>query len=117
VGSEEEFDFLGLPGLLEPDQVRDLLRHRQAKQQRRAKGRTAPPAAPQPLHDLPLHKRIKEQRALLNDLVGLWAHRTNAPHGAVHAELRRICGGPAVAQASPDHLQARIDLLRKRING
>ncbi|HEY0375304.1 MAG TPA: DEAD/DEAH box helicase [Amnibacterium sp.] len=121
VGSEEELDFLGLPGLLEPDQVRDLLRHRQAKQQRRGKGRPAPPTAPpsaqQPVHDLPLHKRIKEQRALLNDLVGLWAHRTNAPHGSVHAELRRICGGPAVAQASPEQLQARIDLLRKRING
>jgi superfamily II DNA or RNA helicase len=121
VGSEEELDFLGLPGLLEPDQVRDLLRHRQAKQQRRGKGRVAPPTAPpsvqQPVHDLPLHKRIKEQRSLLNDLVGLWAHRTNAPHGAVHAELRRICGGPAVAQASPAQLQARIDLLRKRING
>ena len=26
VGSEEEMDFLGIPGLLEPDQVRDLLR-------------------------------------------------------------------------------------------
>ncbi|HEV7623936.1 MAG TPA: DEAD/DEAH box helicase [Amnibacterium sp.] len=121
VGSEEELDFLGLPGLLEPDQVRDLLRHRQAKQQRRGKGRPAPPTAPssaqQPVHDLPLHKRIKEQRALLNDLVGLWAHRTNAPHGSVHAELRRSCGGPAVAQASPEQLQARIDLLRKRING
>jgi superfamily II DNA or RNA helicase len=117
VGSEEELDFLGLPGLLDPDQVRDLLRHRQAKQQRRGKGRTAPPPAPQPIQDLPLHKRIKEQRSLLNDLVGLWSHRTNAPHGAVHAELRRICGGPAVAQASPDQLQARIELLRKRING
>ncbi|MGN6721132.1 MAG: DEAD/DEAH box helicase, partial [Marmoricola sp.] len=29
VGSDEEMDFLGIPGLLEPDQVRDLLRQRQ----------------------------------------------------------------------------------------
>ncbi|MGH3359294.1 MAG: DEAD/DEAH box helicase, partial [Nocardioidaceae bacterium] len=28
VGSEEEMDFLGIPGLLEPEQVRELLRHR-----------------------------------------------------------------------------------------
>jgi hypothetical protein len=38
VGSEEEMDFLGIPGLLEADQVRDLLHHRQserARQQRR----------------------------------------------------------------------------------
>ncbi len=29
VGSEEEMDFLGIPGLLEPDQVRALLHQRQ----------------------------------------------------------------------------------------
>ncbi|MGN6444956.1 DEAD/DEAH box helicase [Amnibacterium sp.] len=120
VGSEEELDFLGLPGLLEPDQVRDLLKHRQAKQQRRGK-RAAPPAGPTPaeqrLADIPLHRRIKEQRQQLQDLVGLWSHRTNTPHGAIHSELRRTCGGPAVAQATPEQLQARIDLLRKRIQG
>ncbi|MDH2444452.1 DEAD/DEAH box helicase [Amnibacterium sp. CER49] len=118
VGSEEELEFLGLPGLLEPDQVRDLLKHRQARQQKRST-RAAPPSAPAPgpLQDIPLHRRLKEQRALLNDLVGLWSHRTNAPHGSIHSELRRLCGGPAVAQASPEQLQARIDLLRRRING
>ena len=34
----------------------------------------------------------------------------------VHAELRRVCGGPAVAQASVTQLQARIELLRKRLS-
>jgi hypothetical protein len=120
VGSEEELDFLGLPGLLEPDQVRDLLKHRQAKQQRRGK-KAAPPAGPTPaeqrLADIPLHRRLKEQRQQLQDLVGLWSHRTNTPHGAIHSELRRTCGGPAVAQATPEQLQARIELLRKRIKG
>jgi superfamily II DNA or RNA helicase len=117
VGSEEELDFLGLPGLLEPDQVRDLLKHRQAQQQRR--GKKAPPSAPAPtpLADIPMHRRMKEQRQLLQDLVGLWSHRTNTPHGAIHSELRRTCGGPAVAQATEEQLQKRIDTLRKRING
>src|SRR6185436_16014855 len=32
-GSSEEQDYLGLPGLLEPDQVKDLLRRHQARQQ------------------------------------------------------------------------------------
>ena len=41
VGSEEEMDFLGIPGLLEPDQVRDLLAHRQSE---RARRRTTAPA-------------------------------------------------------------------------
>jgi superfamily II DNA or RNA helicase len=117
VGSEEELDFLGLPGLLEPDQVRDLLKHRQAKQQGR--GRKAAPAQPAKpaLADIPMHRRLKEQRQQLQDLVGLWSHRTNTPHGAIHAELRRACGGPAVAQATSEQLQARIDLLRKRVSG
>ena len=120
VGSAEELDFLGLPGLLEPDQVRDLLKHRQAAQQKRRRGAPpahATPSGPPPSSDIPLHRRIKEQRQQLNDLVGLWSHRTNSPHGAIHAELRRMCGGPAVAQATPEQLQARIELLRKRING
>ena len=35
-GSDEEYDFIGIPGILEPDQVSELLRHRQARQARRA---------------------------------------------------------------------------------
>ena len=92
--------------------------NRQAKQQGRGR-KAAPPSAPAPtpLADIPLHRRLKEQRQQLHDLVGLWAHRTNAPHGSIHSELRRLCGGPAVAQATEEQLQARIALLRKRING
>jgi hypothetical protein len=52
---------------------------------------------------------------LLNSLVGLYARQRGEPHGAVHAELRRICGGPAVAQATVTQLQARIEVLRKRV--
>ena len=44
-GSPEEEDFLGLPGLLEPDQVRTLLRKRQDAQIA-ARSRAAEPAAP-----------------------------------------------------------------------
>src|SRR5690606_19987595 len=35
LGSDEEMDFLGIPGLLEPDQVRDLLRQRQSDRAKR----------------------------------------------------------------------------------
>jgi superfamily II DNA or RNA helicase len=44
-GSPEEEDFLGLPGLLDPDQVRTLLRHRQHSQ---LTARTASAAQPAP---------------------------------------------------------------------
>ena len=38
VGSEEEMDFLGIPGLLEPDQVATLLHQRQTERRREAEG-------------------------------------------------------------------------------
>ena len=62
-----------------------------------------------------LYRDLKEQRKLLNTLVGMRAKISGEPHGIVHAELRRVCGGPAVAQASVTQLQARIDYLRKGI--
>jgi superfamily II DNA or RNA helicase len=115
-GTDEELDFIGIPGLLEPDQVHELLMHRQARQAKRAASRPAressEPAGQQPA---PLYRTLKEQRSLLNSLVGLYAKNTGEAHGLVHAELRRVCGGPAVAQASVTQLQARIDLLRKRL--
>jgi hypothetical protein len=63
----------------------------------------------------PLHRTLKEQRQLLNSLVGLYARQSGEPHGAVHAELRRLCGGPAVSHATVSQLQARIDVLRTRV--
>ncbi len=45
VGSMEELDFLGIPGLLEPDQVRELLQQRQQRQEKRRK-KTGEPKAP-----------------------------------------------------------------------
>lgn len=105
IGTPEELDFIGLPGILEPDQVRELLRQRQARQSRRAKQRGAPVSQP-------LYRTLKEQRALLNGLVASRARRTGEPHAHIHAELRRRVGGPPVAQASIAQLQARIDLLR-----
>lgn len=116
-GSDEEFDFIGIPGLLEPEQVSDLLRQRQAKQARRAVERQKNRPAEEVAAEQPqaLYRTLKEQRTLLNSLVGMWAKLTGEPHGIVHAELRRLCGGPAVAQASVTQLQSRILLLRKRL--
>ncbi len=111
-GSDEELDFIGLPGILEPEQVHDLLMQRQQRQARRHSSR---PAAADGHPPAPLHRTLKEQRQLLNSLVGLYSKNSGEPHGLIHAELRRVCGGPAVAQASVSQLQARIEWLRKRI--
>jgi hypothetical protein len=58
---------------------------------------------------------LREQRTLLNSLVGMRAKASGEPHSHIHAELRRMCGGPPVATASVAQLQARIDYLRRGI--
>jgi superfamily II DNA or RNA helicase len=116
MGSDEELDFIGIPGLLEPDQVRELLKQRQARQSKRSSERQK--ALPPEERDAPaLFRTLKEQRTLLNSLVGIRSKMSGEPHGIIHAELRRVLGGPAVAQASVAQLQARIDYLRKRVRG
>jgi superfamily II DNA or RNA helicase len=115
VGSEEEMDFLGIPGLLEPDQVRSLLHHRQSQRVRRQAGvrsRETEVEREQATHETATHERLGALRRELNGLVAAWNHRTGQPHGATHAVLRRECGGPPAAAASADQLQARIDRLR-----
>jgi hypothetical protein len=117
VGSEEEMDFLGIPGLLEPDQVRDLLKHRQAqrlKAQRHAdRTHRRESSGGDPTHgEAVAHERLASLRKELNGLVAAWHHRSGSPHGVIHAELQRACGGPPSVAASAAELIQRIDTLR-----
>ncbi|GAA0037333.1 MULTISPECIES: DEAD/DEAH box helicase [Brevibacterium] len=110
IGSEDELDFIGIPGLLEPDQVHELLRTQQARQAQR-KTAAAPPAPETHTSELE-HRAMKEERNQLQSLVGAWSRRTGKPHKTVHVELRKACGGPAVAQATREQIQARIKRLQ-----
>ena len=115
-GSEEEQDFLGLPGLLEPHQVTELLKKRQADQvsgRRAARSRGEPDPQAEPPRPASTHQALAALRKELNGLVAAWHHRTGQPHGTIHAELRRLCGGPLTAQAQAQHLQERIDTVRR----
>jgi hypothetical protein len=109
VGSDEEADYLGIPGLLEPDQLTALLQRRQAEQQTSRGGATAGSAGDA---SPTTYERLSLLRRELNGLVGAWHHRTGRPHPAIHAELRTACGGPAASRAGTEELQARIDLFR-----
>jgi superfamily II DNA or RNA helicase len=104
-GSEEEADYLGIPGLLDADQMRDLLRRRQDEQlsKRPASGDVPRPST---------HGQLRELRRELNTLVSIAHHRTGKPHGWIHNELRRLCGGPPIAAATTDQLKARIEAVR-----
>ena len=120
VGSEEELDFLGIPGLLEPDQVATLLRQRQSKhvaarRRRSAEGGDGGEGDRRDggeVVEVAAHRQAAALRKELNSLVAAWARRTGQPHATVHAELRRVAGGGEVARASVEQLQARVDAVR-----
>ncbi|CAM3032688.1 superfamily II DNA or RNA helicase [Williamsia muralis] len=109
-GSDEEADYLGLPGLLDADQVRDLLQKRQSDQiEARSAGPAAAPATPR---EPTVGNQLSALRRELNSLVAMHHHRTGKPHGLVHNELRAKLGGPPTAMATAEQLQARIEALR-----
>ncbi|MDT4986810.1 MAG: hypothetical protein QOI74_904 [Micromonosporaceae bacterium] len=123
-GSAEEEEYLGLPGLLTPDQVSTLLTKRQADQvaaaarRRPGSGGLAvdPPTRPavpgQPAGSRTTGERRVALRRQLNALVAAHHHRTGLPHGKIHAELRQRCGGPPSAQATVEQLEERIATIR-----
>jgi superfamily II DNA or RNA helicase len=111
-GSEEEQDYLGIPGLLEPDQVQLLLQRRQARQIAHSRKK---PDAEADLIELPAerrpvvtHRELLELRKRLNTMVSAYTHQSGKPHGVIHNELRRVCGGPPSAEATAGQIQARI---------
>ena len=129
-GTEEEQDFLGLPGLLDAEQVKTLLRKRQADQldareaEEKAQQKAAQEAAER--HGTGVggtsiseksssgvaSEDIPALRQELNTRVSIVASRTGRPHGAIHTEVRKACGGPPTALCTAEQLRERIAYLR-----
>lgn len=113
VGSVEEQEYLGIPGLLDADQVTTLLRARQAEQvaaQKKSKSATKMREANAGVSD---HRVRAAKRKELSHLVSSWSRRSGEPHAMVHAQLRQRCGGPEIALATTEQIEARIALLRQ----
>ena len=112
VGSEEEQDYLGLPGLLEPEQVATLLHERQARQSKAAgaRGGAATASGPSPVS---AHRALASQRKELNKLVAAYSSKTGTPHASIHLDLRRACGGPELAAATSEQVLERIERIRR----
>src|SRR5690625_3485612 len=71
IGSAEELDFLGIPGLLDADQVSTLLKQRQTEQLQRQPR----PSAAQDATVVD-HRQMKELRRKLASSVSAWSSRT-----------------------------------------
>lgn len=106
--SDDEADYLGLPGLLDGQQLAQVLAERQRRQvarQERQDRRQRVSA------ETIMHRDLAAKRKRLNSLVSQYARTHATPHSHVHAELRRRCGGPALAGCSRAQVEARIAMV------
>ncbi|HEV2372176.1 MAG TPA: DEAD/DEAH box helicase [Streptosporangiaceae bacterium] len=111
--SAEEDDFIGLPGLLEPEQVALLLRKRRANETRKAAAPPGTGAGTAPADAPDTRETLADLRKKLNLLVRDYYHSSGKSHAAIHADLRRTCGGPPLAQATAAQVKDRIETLRR----
>ena len=105
--SQDEADYLGLPGLLDAQQVSVLLADRQRRQLRRRE-RSDRKAEP----EVALPRAMASKRKELNSLVSQYARLKGVPHSHVHADLRRECGGPPLAKATQAEVEERVRSIR-----
>lgn len=117
--SDEDEDFLGLPGILTPEQMATLLARRDRHARSRASGGSAPPGEEpaRPSGEAIAWRAGAELRREVNRLVGVLAARQGTPHGQIHAQLRRVVPGPASAAASAEILERRRDHLMELLGG
>ena len=108
--SPDDEDFLGLPGLLSPEQTAALLARRDLEHRRRANAASRPE---EPDEDLAAYAQVAQLRRRLSAMVSSYSLASGRPHSWIHAELRRRTGGPPAASASVDQLEARITALSK----
>ncbi len=113
--SVEDEDYLGLPGMLSPEQMAVVLARRDSDARRRAAD--SQPARPAPSGEIAAWRAGAQLRREVNRLVAVLAARTGTPHGQLHAELRRVVPGPASAAAGADVLELRRDHLMSRLGG
>ncbi|HZA71785.1 MAG TPA: DEAD/DEAH box helicase [Propionibacteriaceae bacterium] len=109
----EDDDYLGLPGLLTPEQTAALLASRDAELRRRTSGLfeedAGESAAPSSWRE------VEALRKDINRLVAQVAARTGRKHSEVHVDVRKEVPGPRTASASIEVLLARRDYLLAQV--
>ncbi|WP_346621579.1 DEAD/DEAH box helicase family protein [Blastococcus montanus] len=116
----EEEDFLGIPGLLTPEQTASLLAKRDDELRIRiAQSHRDAADDFMVVEDHPDEddagrswRDAAELRREINRLVNRVAARTSQPQAVVHTQLRQSVPGPPSASASVDVLRARRERLR-----
>ncbi len=107
---DDAVDYLGLPGLLSPEDMATVLAARDAKLRRHIEAVSdEPSAAPSTWRD------TAGVRKDIHRMVSVLAAKSGKPHSQVHAEVRQAVPGPPTSVADYDTLVARHDYLLARV--
>jgi superfamily II DNA or RNA helicase len=102
-GSPDEEAILGMPGMLTPQEISQMIAEHRAKHFQQAKN------APKTKS---LADQLSELRSELQNVVWAYAKQIDSTPMAVHGELKRAVGGVPAPLASIDELKERINLVR-----
>jgi hypothetical protein len=108
--TDEDQDFLGLPGLLSAEQTASLLARRDEAHRRRA--------TQDDLFGVPRGTAWQSAAGLrkeISEMVGRLASRNKLSHSAIHAQVRNAVPGPPSASATEEILAARRDWLMEQL--
>ncbi len=114
---EEDAEFVGIPGLLTPEQTAELLSKRDDELRLRiAASHRADTDEFMVVEDHPEESNgwrdAADLRREINRLVSRVSAKTSTPHAVVHTQLRQSVPGPPSASASVDVLRMRRERLR-----
>lgn len=111
--SDEEQEYLGLPGLLDPSQMASLLKQRDTKIRATVQVKGESEMTPAEMQQA--HRQAANLRKEINSLVSRYAAKKQVPHANVHAMVRKAVPGPSSASASVEQLMERRDFLLGKV--
>lgn len=111
--TDEDIEFIGIPGVLNPNEIASLLQKRDMDI-RKNFGLPDPSEEPEELNPIQREMEKKEVRKDINRIVSRIALTKGFAHAQVHAKTRKAVPGPATAVADIDVLNQRLEWLQSQ---
>lgn len=113
----DDMEFIGIPGILDPSEIANLLQQRDVEIRRNLNGGKDPAPVEEvaeQLNPIEAEKQKKELRKDINRAVSRIALTKGLPHAQVHARTRKAVHGLPTATADLDILVARLEWLQSQ---